>query len=139
MKPEKLNFTWKLSYIYKGKLVKIMAPDSLMGQIEMIVEKLFLYGPRILRWATKFWEEAYGTMQEAYRTMQKAYHTMQEPYRTVQKAHRTMQSVQENLYANPAPKSVRTVQIMTWPLFSGQLSHNFTLIMKDVIRCGRRT
>ena len=34
------------------------------------------------------------------RTVPKAYHTVQEPYRTIQ-------NVQDNLYANPAPKSVQ--------------------------------
>jgi hypothetical protein len=46
MKPEKLNFKLKLSYVYKGKLVKIMALEGRMGQIEMKcifgIEKIFL-------------------------------------------------------------------------------------------------
>ena len=78
-------------------------------------------------------QKAYRTVQEPYRTVQKAYRTVQEPYRTVQKAYRTVQepyrtvqSVQDNLYANPAPKSVPYradyhVTIIFWP------SHNFTI------------
>jgi hypothetical protein len=52
--------------------------------------------------------------------MQELYHTVQKVYRTVQKAYRTVQSVQDNLYANPAPEANRTVQIITWPLFPDQ-------------------
>ena len=78
-------------------------------------------------------QETNRTVQEAYRTVQKAYRTVQEPYRTVQKAYRTVQepyrtvqSVQDNLYANPAPKSVPYradyhVTIIFWP------SHDFTI------------
>jgi hypothetical protein len=55
MTPEKLNFKWKLSYIYEGKLVKIMAPEGQMGQMEMKcifdIGKIFIYRPSFLRWA----------------------------------------------------------------------------------------
>jgi hypothetical protein len=53
MKPEKQNFTRKLSYIYEGKLVKIMTSEGRMGHMEMKcifdIEKIFVYGPRFLR------------------------------------------------------------------------------------------
>ena len=40
-----------------------------------------------------------------YRSVQETNRTVQETNRTVQEANRTVQSVQDNLYANPAPKS----------------------------------
>jgi hypothetical protein len=50
-------------------------------------------------------QETNRTVQETNRTVQEAYRTVQKVYRTVQKAYRTVQSVQDNLYANPAPQS----------------------------------
>jgi SMC interacting uncharacterized protein involved in chromosome segregation len=78
--------------------------------------------------------ETNRTVQETNRTVQEAYRTMQKAYRTVQKSYRTMQSVQDNLYANPAPKSepYSTDYHVT---FISRPSHNFTLIMNDVTRC----
>jgi hypothetical protein len=59
-------------------------------------------------------QETNRSVQETNRTVQKAYRTVQEPYRTVQKAYRnvqkayhTVQSVQDNLYASLAPKSIQ--------------------------------
>jgi hypothetical protein len=63
MKPEKLNFTWKLSDIEKSKLIKVMGPWVLNGTNGNEMHIIFLRGPRLLRWAmwpmgllfTKLW------------------------------------------------------------------------------------
>jgi hypothetical protein len=48
MKPEKLNFTWKLSDMEQRQVDYIMGPRGSNGN-EMHI--IFLHGPRLLRWA----------------------------------------------------------------------------------------
>jgi hypothetical protein len=51
MKPEKLNFTWKLSDTYRTKAgwLKSWVPEGRINGNEMHI--IFLYGLRLLRWA----------------------------------------------------------------------------------------
>jgi hypothetical protein len=49
MKPEKLNFAWKLSDLERKQLVKIMVPEGRMVQMEM--KCIFDIGKNISMWA----------------------------------------------------------------------------------------
>jgi hypothetical protein len=49
VKPEKLNFTWKLSDMEQRQVDYIMGPRGSNGGNDMHI--IFLYGPRLLRWA----------------------------------------------------------------------------------------
>jgi hypothetical protein len=50
MKPEKQNFTWKLSDMEQRQVDYIMGPRGSNGN-EMHI--IFLHGPRLLRWAMR--------------------------------------------------------------------------------------